>query len=116
MSETLVRAAAALIDAASAGVVAFFAIRALLATVRRDADRARLLMADGVITALGFSVAAALLKTIGLGTVASDRNVGVRPWVSGCHEMGVRGGAPDAGALSGSNSRPYSENLPDCFT
>ena len=68
MSETLVRAAAALIDAASAGVVAFFAIRALLATVRRDADRARLLMADGVITALGFSVAAALLKTIGLGT------------------------------------------------
>jgi hypothetical protein len=67
MSEALVRAAAALIDAASAGVVAFFAIRALLATIRRDADRARLLMVDGVITALGFSVAAALLKTIGLG-------------------------------------------------
>ena len=68
MSEMLVRAAAVLIDAASAAVVAFFAMRALVASAQRDADRARLLMADGVITALGFSVAAALLKTIGLGT------------------------------------------------
>ena len=68
MSEMMVRVAAVLIDAASAVVVAFFAVRALLATAKRDADRSRLLMADGVITALGFSVAAALLKTIGLGT------------------------------------------------
>jgi Ca2+/Na+ antiporter len=68
VSEAPVRLAAALIDAGSAGVVAFFAAQALLAAARRDANRARVLMADGVMTALGFSVASALLKTIGLGT------------------------------------------------
>jgi hypothetical protein len=62
------RAAAAIIDAASAAIIAFFAMMALLATARRQADHARLLMANGVITALGFSVAGALLKAIGLGT------------------------------------------------
>jgi uncharacterized membrane protein len=68
MSETLIRAAAAVIHAASATVAAFFAVRALFQAARRHAERARLLMADGVIAALGFSLAASLLKTIGLGT------------------------------------------------
>jgi uncharacterized membrane protein len=68
MNSTLAHAAAALIDAGSAVVIAFFVIKALLASARRDSDRARLLMADGVILALGFSVAGALLKTIGAGT------------------------------------------------
>ena len=56
--------------------MAFFAIRALLESLRRNADAARLLMADGVVITLAFGVGAALLKTIELGT-----------W----HEIGVFG-------------------------
>ena len=48
-------------------VVAFHACWALLAIVRRyETERPRLLVADGVLAALGFSVAGTLLKALAL--------------------------------------------------
>ena len=55
------------IELLAALVVAFHACRALVAIVRHyDADRSRLIMADGVLAALGFSVAGTLLKALAL--------------------------------------------------
>lgn len=55
------------IELLAALVVAFHACRALAAIVRfRDADRPRVIIAEGVLAALGFSVAGTLLKALGL--------------------------------------------------
>jgi uncharacterized membrane protein len=55
------------IELLAALVVAFHACRALLAIVRRyDADQPRLIIADGVLAALGFSIAGTLLKALAL--------------------------------------------------
>jgi uncharacterized membrane protein len=55
------------IELLAALVVAFHVCRALLAILRRyDADRPRLIIADGVLAALGFSVAGTLLKALAL--------------------------------------------------
>jgi uncharacterized membrane protein len=57
----------AAIELLTALVVAFHACRALVAIVRRfDADRPRLIIAEGVLAALGFSVAGTLLKALAL--------------------------------------------------
>jgi uncharacterized membrane protein len=66
MMEMMIRTSAAMIDAIAACMVAFYAFRSLRAAIARDTVRARLLMADGVVGALTLSVAASLLKTIGL--------------------------------------------------
>ena len=56
-----------LIELLAALVVAFHACRALLSIARRyDADQPRLLIAEGVLAALGFSVAGTLLKALAL--------------------------------------------------
>jgi hypothetical protein len=68
MGKSLIHAAAIAIDAASAPIMAFFAVRALLESLHRNADAARLLLADGVLITLAFGVGAALLKIIELGT------------------------------------------------
>ncbi len=56
-----------IVELLAALVVAFYTCRALLAIVRRfDADRPRLLLAEGVLAALSFSVAGTLLKALAL--------------------------------------------------
>jgi len=56
-----------LIEMLAAFVIAFHAGWALLSLIQdRKGDRARLLIAKGVLDALGFSVAGTLLKTLGL--------------------------------------------------
>ncbi len=56
-----------LIDLAAAVVISFHALWALAALIRGEGtDRARLLVADGVLAGLAFSVAGTLLKTIAL--------------------------------------------------
>jgi len=58
-----------LIDLISAWVIGYHALWALLALARRGGtDKARLIIADGVLAGLGFSVAGTLLKTIALQT------------------------------------------------
>ena len=69
--DTLIRAAAVLIEFGGSIVVVVGCLRGLLALVKgrgRHAGivRARLLVADGVIVALGYKTAATLLKTIEL--------------------------------------------------
>jgi uncharacterized membrane protein len=55
------------IELLAALVIAFHACRALIAIMRRyDADRPRLIIAEGVLAALGFSVAGTLLKALAL--------------------------------------------------
>ena len=55
------------IELLAALVVAFHACWALLAILQHyDADRPRLIIADGVLAALGFSVAGTLLKALAL--------------------------------------------------
>ena len=55
------------IELLAALVVAFHACLAVAAILRyRDADRPRLLIAEGVLAALGFSVAGTLLKALAL--------------------------------------------------
>ncbi len=99
MSEILVRAAAVLIDAASAAVVAFFAVRALLAIARRDADRARL--PDGGWCHHG----SRLQRRCGPAQdnrardMAPDRDVWLHPRFPDRNEMGICSRAPDAGAV-----------------
>ena len=56
-----------LIELLAAIVIGFHALWALTAMVRRfEADRPRLIIADGVLTALGFSAAGTLLKALAL--------------------------------------------------
>ena len=56
-----------MIEVLAAIVVAYHVLQALIAIVRRQgSDAARLWIAEGVIAALGFSMAGTLLKTIGL--------------------------------------------------
>lgn len=56
-----------IIELLAALVVAFHACRALFAIVLRyDADQPRLIIAEGVLAALGFSVAGTLLKALAL--------------------------------------------------
>ncbi len=56
-----------IIELLAALVVAFHACRALVAIVQsHDADQPRLMIAEGVLAALGFSVAGTLLKALGL--------------------------------------------------
>ena len=63
----IISAGGTLIELAAATVVFFHASWAIGVLVRsHDSDRARLIIADGVLAALSFSVAGTLLKTIGL--------------------------------------------------
>lgn len=56
-----------LIELGAAVVVLFHAVWAMAVLVRwHDSDRARTIIANGVLAALSFSVAGTLLKTIGL--------------------------------------------------
>lgn len=58
---------ASVIELLAAVVIVVHAVRALVELVRRRGlDSARLILADGVLAALGFSLAATLLKVIGL--------------------------------------------------
>ena len=58
-----------LIELAAAVVVAWHAFHALFGIVRgQGSDRARQVIADGVLAALSFSVAGTLLKTIALNS------------------------------------------------
>lgn len=60
-------AAATLIELAAAAVIGCHAFWAALLLIRRQGqDRARMVVADGVLAGLGFSLAGTLLKTIGL--------------------------------------------------
>ena len=68
-----------IIELLAALVVAFHACWALYAMVRHyDADRPRLIIADGVLAALGFSVAGTLLKALAL---QSWREIGMFAFV-----------------------------------
>ena len=59
----------AVVELAAGVVIAGYGATALVTLVRtRDVDRARLVMADGVVTGLGVLVVAALLKMIILET------------------------------------------------
>ncbi len=60
-----------LIEMLAACVVAFHVVLALLSLLH---DRARVLIAQGVLAALGFSLAGTLLKTIGLQTWVQIRS------------------------------------------
>jgi len=63
----LIAAAGTVIELLAAVVVAFHACRALVSILRRyEADRPRLIIAEGVLAALGFSVASTLLKALAL--------------------------------------------------
>ncbi len=63
----MISASGTLIELAAAAVVFFHAAWAIGVLVRwHDSDRARMIIADGVLAALSFSVAGTLLKTIGL--------------------------------------------------
>ena len=56
-----------LVELCAALVIVYHAARAMFAIVRsRDIDGARVLIAEGVLSALGFSLCATLLKVIGL--------------------------------------------------
>lgn len=56
-----------LVELCAAFVIVYHAARAMVAVVRSaDVDRARALIAEGVLSALGFSLCATLLKVIGL--------------------------------------------------
>jgi len=56
-----------LIELVSAVVIAYHSCWALIVLIRGEGtDRARLIIADGVLAGLGFSVAGTLLKTIAL--------------------------------------------------
>jgi uncharacterized membrane protein len=62
-----IAAAGTAIELLAALVVAFHACQALVAILQRyDPDRPRLIVADGVLAALGFSVAGTLLKALAL--------------------------------------------------
>lgn len=63
----VISAGGTLIELLAAFVVVFHAGWAIGVLVRRhDSDRARMIIANGVLAALSFSVAGTLLKTIGL--------------------------------------------------
>lgn len=63
----LIELGGTMIELGAACVVMFHAAWAMAVLVRsRDSDRARTIIADGVVAALSFSVAGTLLKTIGL--------------------------------------------------
>ena len=63
-----------LVDAAAAVVIGNAVITAFLSIMRlQGSDAARLLIAKGVLSALGFSVAGSLLKIIALETWAQIR-------------------------------------------
>ena len=65
----------AVIELLAALVIAFHACWALYVIMRRyDADRPRLIIAEGVLAALGFSVAGTLLKALAL---QSWRDIGM---------------------------------------
>ncbi len=56
-----------LVELCAAFVIVYHAARALVVIVRsRNIDHARTLIAEGVLSALGFSLCATLLKVIGL--------------------------------------------------
>lgn len=57
---------ATLVEFAAALVVGFHVLMALVAVTRRDSTAARLFVADGVLSALSFTVAGSLLKLIAL--------------------------------------------------
>ena len=63
-----------LVDAAAAVIIGYSVITAFLSILRmQGSDAARLLLAKGVLSALGFSVAGSLLKIIALQTWAQIR-------------------------------------------
>ena len=58
---------ASIIELLAAFVIVFHACKSIFALLRgKGIDVARLLIAEGVLTAVGFSLAATLLKVIGL--------------------------------------------------
>lgn len=58
---------ASVVELLAAVVIVVHAVRAIIVLIQtRDLDAARLIIADGVLAALGFSLAATLLKVIGL--------------------------------------------------
>jgi len=59
-------AAASVIELLTAGVVIVHAAKAIFSIRAGGSDAARLILAQGVLAALGFSLAATLLKVIGL--------------------------------------------------
>ncbi len=62
-----ISAGSIVIEMIAAVIIAFHACWALAAMARHyEADRPRLIIADGVLTALGFSVAGTLLKALAL--------------------------------------------------
>ena len=62
-----IAAGGAAVELLAAAVVAFHACWALAVILRHhDADRPRLIIADGVLAALGFSVVGTLLKALAL--------------------------------------------------
>ncbi len=63
-----IAAGGSIIEAMAAVVIAYHVLWALSAALKRDSDAARLYIARGVLTALGFSLAGTLLKTIALQT------------------------------------------------
>ncbi len=64
---SLIALGGSIIEMFAACVVAFHAAMALASIMHdRSGDRARVLIAEGVLAALGFSLAGTLLKTIGL--------------------------------------------------
>ena len=65
---------ASIVELLAAVVIVVHACRAVSALfAARDIDRARLIIADGVLAALGFSLAATLLKVLGLQQWAQIR-------------------------------------------
>ena len=71
---SLIVGAGTVVDLLSAVVIVYHVLWALLAIVqRKGSDAARIRIAQGVLAALGFSVAGSLLKIIGLQTWSQIR-------------------------------------------
>ena len=69
IAQSWIVAAGSLVDFLAAIVIVYHVLWAMLGVVqRRGSDLARLRIAQGVLAALGFSVAGSLLKIIGLQT------------------------------------------------
>lgn len=78
MSAHWISFAGILIQLAAAIVVAYYAARSFACIMRREgSDKARLVIAEGVLAALGFMVAGTLLNTLALQTWEQIRTFAV---------------------------------------
>ncbi len=93
-----------LVELCATFVIVYHAARATVAIVRSaDIDQARALIAEGVLSALGFSLCATLLKVIGLQSWGSDSDV--------CD--GLRApNAAEASVFAGANSCAAANGIP----